>query len=229
MTVPNYRHRICSWVLCWFKEWKVGFSEIQIQLLNFRSSRPEVFCKKGVVRNFAKFTGKHLCQSLFFNKVAGLRPTTFPANFAKFLRTPCFIEHLRWLLLKFVRRCLDKLKWLVLFDYFFDVRHSLLKGRLPFFILKTKAQELYRNYCELKEKAGEKPEVLNISDNWLRGWCIVCRVSLKYQNKRFVVSNDVWKRRIIQLLKSISVTLWFYGQTRCCSIVRVIISGNTQF
>ena len=28
----------------------------------FRSSRPEVFCKKGVLRNFAKFTGKHLCQ-----------------------------------------------------------------------------------------------------------------------------------------------------------------------
>ena len=36
-----------------------------------RSSRPEVFCKKGVLRNFAKFTGKHLCQILFFNKVAG--------------------------------------------------------------------------------------------------------------------------------------------------------------
>ena len=31
-----------------------------------------MFCKKGVRRNFAKFTGKHLCQSLFFNKVAGL-------------------------------------------------------------------------------------------------------------------------------------------------------------
>ena len=29
--------------------------------------------KKGVLRNFTKFTGKHLCQSLFFNKVAGLR------------------------------------------------------------------------------------------------------------------------------------------------------------
>ena len=37
-------------------------------------SRPEVFCEKGVVRNFAKFTGKHLCQAFFFNKVAGLRP-----------------------------------------------------------------------------------------------------------------------------------------------------------
>ena len=30
----------------------------------FRSSRPEVFCKRGVLRNFAKFAGKHLCQSL---------------------------------------------------------------------------------------------------------------------------------------------------------------------
>ena len=36
-----------------------------------RSSRPEVFCKKGVLRNFTKFTGKRLCQSLFFNEVAG--------------------------------------------------------------------------------------------------------------------------------------------------------------
>ena len=42
-----------------------------------RSSRPEVFCKKGVLRNFAKFTGKHPCQGLFFNKVAG------PCNFLK--------------------------------------------------------------------------------------------------------------------------------------------------
>ena len=39
-----------------------------------RNSRPEVFYKKGVLRNFTKFTGKHLCQSLFFNKVAVLRP-----------------------------------------------------------------------------------------------------------------------------------------------------------
>ena len=31
---------------------------------------------RGVLRNFVKFTGKHLCQSLFSNKVAGLRPAT---------------------------------------------------------------------------------------------------------------------------------------------------------
>ena len=60
-----------------------------------RSSRSEVFCKKIGFKNFTKFTGKRLYQSLFFNKVA--RPATllkkrlwskcFPVNFAKFLRT----------------------------------------------------------------------------------------------------------------------------------------------
>ena len=66
-----------------------------IFITTIRSSRPDVFCKKSVLKNFAKFTGKHLCQSLFFNKIEGLRPATllkkrlwhrcFPANFAKFL------------------------------------------------------------------------------------------------------------------------------------------------
>ena len=28
--------------------------------------------KKAVLKHFAKFTGKHLCQSLFFNEIAGL-------------------------------------------------------------------------------------------------------------------------------------------------------------
>ena len=43
--------------------------------------------RKVVLRNFAIFTGKHLCQSLVFNKVAGLWHLYFPMNFAKFLRT----------------------------------------------------------------------------------------------------------------------------------------------
>ena len=34
---------------------------------------PKMFCKKGVFTNFAKFAGKHLCQSLFFRKVEGVR------------------------------------------------------------------------------------------------------------------------------------------------------------
>ena len=50
--------------------------------------------KKGVLRNFAKFTGKYLCRSLFFNKAAGLEAfikkrfwhRCFLVNFAKFRR-----------------------------------------------------------------------------------------------------------------------------------------------
>ena len=42
---------------------------------SFKSSCPEVFCKKGVLKNFDKFTGKPMCQRPFFNKVAGLKPT----------------------------------------------------------------------------------------------------------------------------------------------------------
>ena len=52
--------------------------------------------KKGALENFAKLTGKQLCQSLFFNKFAGLRPGTLfkketvaqmvSVNFGKILR-----------------------------------------------------------------------------------------------------------------------------------------------
>ena len=44
--------------------------------LSFQKQPPEVFCKKGVLRNFEKFIKKQLCQSLYFNKVAGLRRAT---------------------------------------------------------------------------------------------------------------------------------------------------------
>ena len=65
-----------------------------------------MFHEKSVLKNFTKFTGKHLCQSLVFNDVVGLgvslkresRPETllkkrlwhrfFPVNFPKFLRAP---------------------------------------------------------------------------------------------------------------------------------------------
>ena len=76
-------------------------------IIIIRSSRLEVFCRKGILRNFAKFTGKHLYQSLFVNKVVGcatllkkkLLQWCFSINFAKFLRTSCLTEHLLWLIL----------------------------------------------------------------------------------------------------------------------------------
>ena len=36
------------------------------------SSHRRCSLKKGVLRNFAKFTGKHPCQRIFLNKVEGL-------------------------------------------------------------------------------------------------------------------------------------------------------------
>ena len=77
---------------------KKDFSVSVLHFWIFRSSCPKMFFKKGVLRNFAKSTGKHLCQNLFFNKVAGPRSATllkkrlwhrcFPVNLAKFVRTP---------------------------------------------------------------------------------------------------------------------------------------------
>ena len=73
-------------------------------------------CKKGNFKKFSKFTGKILCQSLFFDNTAGLfvfpwnhQETIgfltisgyieigmqFPMNFAKFLRAP-FLQYQRY-------------------------------------------------------------------------------------------------------------------------------------
>ena len=59
---------------------------------------------KEVLKNLAKFTGKHLCRSLFLNKVAGLRSVTllkketpiqvFSYEFFEIFKNTCFIEHL---------------------------------------------------------------------------------------------------------------------------------------
>ena len=58
-----------------------------------------MFCEKDVLKSFVEFAGKHLCQSLFFNKFSNLQPATlskketlaqffFSVTFANFVRTP---------------------------------------------------------------------------------------------------------------------------------------------
>ena len=54
----------CLWIYHITNLWLISYKRIDFS----RSSRPEVFCKKGVLENFTKFTEKHLCQSLFFKK-----------------------------------------------------------------------------------------------------------------------------------------------------------------
>ena len=82
------------WYLRWAFLRKYCFSCSVFLLHKNRSSRPEVFCEKVVLKNFTKFTGKHLCQ------VPGLDlHRRFPVNFVKFLRAPFSIKHILWLLL----------------------------------------------------------------------------------------------------------------------------------
>ena len=67
------------------KKLKIIPDKKAILTIQSRTSRPEVFCEKGGACNFKiKKRLWHRC---------------FPVNFAKFLRTPFLIEHLRWLLL----------------------------------------------------------------------------------------------------------------------------------
>ena len=74
-------------------------------LRRFRSSHRKYSVKKGALRNFAKLTGKDLCQSLLFNKVAGLWPVTllkkvtlaqaFLCEFCEIFKNTFSTEHLQ--------------------------------------------------------------------------------------------------------------------------------------
>ena len=79
------------------------------EIFNFklnRRSRSEMFFKIGVLKNFAIFTEKYLCWSLFLIKFQvcnfvkkRLQHKCFPVNIAKIWRIAFAIEHPRWLLL----------------------------------------------------------------------------------------------------------------------------------
>ena len=83
------------------------FCEIKIDLLVFiwQKQPPEVFTKKCNLKSFAKFTGKHLFQSLLFNEVAGFSACSFikketyaqvfPCEFWEIFKSTFFTEHLR--------------------------------------------------------------------------------------------------------------------------------------
>ena len=84
-------------------EHKFNSRAIRTKFIGNKSTHPEVFCKKSVLRNFAKLaklTGKYLCYSLFFNSIAGLRPANllkkrlwhrrFAVSFVKFFKNTFF-------------------------------------------------------------------------------------------------------------------------------------------
>ena len=72
-------------------------------MLLLRNSRLEVFFKIVVLKKFAKFTGKHMCLSLFPNKVGGwsffIKKETpkqvFSSEFCKNFKNIYFVEHMK--------------------------------------------------------------------------------------------------------------------------------------
>ena len=97
-----------------------------------RISRREVLFRKGALESFAKSIGKNLCQSLFLIKACNfikkrIWHRSFPVNFAKFLRTPIFIEELWWLVFMF-DRFLNMSLWLGKNEaiIFFSTNHLFL-------------------------------------------------------------------------------------------------------
>ena len=67
-----------------------GFNSDQTRRWNsirLREKQPPCSVRKDILSNFAKATGKHLRQSLFFNEKKRLWYRYFPVNLTKFLRT----------------------------------------------------------------------------------------------------------------------------------------------
>ena len=97
-----------------------------------RSGHQSCSIKKSVLKNFTKFTGKHLYQSLFFNKVANLRPATllkerlchgcFPVNVVNVLRAP-FLQSTSGRLLLTIKSLVHS-EWIFLWLYVIMSRTS---------------------------------------------------------------------------------------------------------
>ena len=72
-----------------------------------------MLCKKGVLRNFTKFTRKHLCQSLFLNKVVGLNSHDYSNHEILLKRNDVQVvsQSRTWLLLQFYKTFCETIYW----------------------------------------------------------------------------------------------------------------------
>ena len=108
---------------------------------------PGFFYENAVFRNFTKFTGKHLCETLFFNKSAGLTPATslkrrlchrcFLVSVKKFLRT-LFLQNPSGLL---PLLCVNSATWCDIAQHFFLFWSKRVNKELGLKLLKRLATE----------------------------------------------------------------------------------------
>ena len=75
-----------------------SFIKTVVAIKKYRSSRPGVFLRKGVLKICSKFTGEHPCQRNFIE--IALRHGCSPVNLLHILKTPFPKNTFGWLLLK---------------------------------------------------------------------------------------------------------------------------------
>ena len=110
-TIKLYKRSFCR---CYFLCFYISMI---YHLIRDQKQSPGGVLKKRCSWIFRKIYRKISVLESLFNKVVGLRLATllkkrlqqrcFPVNFAKFLRTPSLVEHLRWLLLRDVFKTLS--------------------------------------------------------------------------------------------------------------------------
>ena len=103
------------------------------KVFDFRSSHQRCSLKKGAQRHFTKFTGKHLCQSLFLIKFVKKETLAqvFSCEFCKISKNTIFTEHL-WMTASMIWK---SWKYYTVWDnyYFFSwlQESTFLKWALP--------------------------------------------------------------------------------------------------
>ena len=88
---------------------------------DFRSSRPEVFCKKGILK-ISQNLQENACATVSFEACTLIKKENlaqvFSCEYCEILRTSFFIEHLPWLLLR-----LQKTSDFLIFSWGIEWKH----------------------------------------------------------------------------------------------------------
>ena len=106
--VAKQKKRLDERALRYWIKWShlkthIRILKLQVHVYKYRSSHQRCSVRKGVLRNFAKFIGRHLCQHFFFNKTADPRPATvlkkdsgtvFSCELSEISNDTFFTEHL---------------------------------------------------------------------------------------------------------------------------------------
>ena len=163
-----------------------------------RSSHSEVFCTTGVLKNFPKLTGKHLCLSSF---LINCRPdwSCFPVNFAKFLGTTFFIEHLQWLLLNVLN----------LFGNYYDLQsksvdwflydNGLCHERIKYFLQNSSRRQLLKWISLL----------LNVNNRNAKTRCEICsELIVKTPERHHWRRSGVFIVNFVHISHLVIVFLW---------------------